>query len=325
MKKLFILIAKISVSILLLIFLFSRIDLRKTFFYIRTVEPLSFTYAAFLFLVVTFLGIIRWNIFLKILKKDLSFKRIFVSHCGGLFFNNFLPSSIGGDIARTLDLSIHTKDSSSILATVLLDRLSGFLGLVLVGLFGFFYGYSAGLLTDLRLLLFMVILGLILIFCFLILFSKRIFNFFQKILIFKFLKEKSKEFHHSCYIFRFQEKAMIKTLLLSVILQAIFSVVSYFIGMSLGIKIDITYYLIFIPIVSTISILPISIGGLGLRDNAAVVLFSALGVAADKIAAMTLIIFAFLFFVGVIGGVIYGIALHNRRLQCNKEDTLLRS
>jgi uncharacterized membrane protein YbhN (UPF0104 family) len=85
------------------------------------------------------------------------------------------------------------------------------------------------------------------------------------------------------------------------------------VGLSLGIKIDIIHYLIFVPIISSVTVLPISIGGLGLRDNTAVVLFSTLGVAADKVVAMTLINFAFLFFVGIAGGLIYAIVLYGRK------------
>jgi uncharacterized membrane protein YbhN (UPF0104 family) len=86
------------------------------------------------------------------------------------------------------------------------------------------------------------------------------------------------------------------------------------VGKSLGIELNIIHYLILIPIISSVTVLPISIGGLGLRDNAAVVLFSALGIAKEMVVAMTLINFAFIFFIGIIGGIIYGAALYSRRL-----------
>lgn len=251
---------------------------------------------------------------LEILKKDLSFGRIFASYCGGLFFNLFLPSSIGGDIVRTADLSLHTKDSSSIFATVFLDRIFGFLGLVLIAFLGFLFCHLSGLKYDFRLFLSMIVFTIILICIFLMLFSKRVFDLVNKIMFFKIFKKYFREFHNCCYSFRFQRITLIKTTFLSVLIQGLHSVIFYFVGMSLGIKLNIIYYFIFIPVINTITILPISIGGLGLRDNAAVVLFSALGVAPDKIAAMTLINFAFLFFVGTIGGIVYGAAIYSRRL-----------
>lgn len=298
-------------------FLFKHIDFQQTVFYIRTVDPAYFIYAILLFLLVISLGIVRWSVLLKTLKKDLSFWRIFVSHCGGLFFNVFLPSTIGGDIAKTVDLSIHTKDGSSIFATVFLDRLCGFLALVLISLIGFTYAYFNGLIQDLRLLVFILILAAMALCAFLLIFSKGAYNLASKIIIFKPLKNYFTKFHDCCYSFRFQKLAMLKTIALSLMIQGFFSVVVYFIGMSLGINLSVVYYLILIPIMNTISFLPISLGGLGLRDNVAVVLFSAYGVASDKVAAMTLLIFAFLFSVGIMGGIIYGSSLYSRRLQRN--------
>jgi len=260
------------------------------------------------------LGVVRWSVLLKIVKRDLPFKRILISHCGGLFFNVFLPSTIGGDIARTVDLSLHTKDSSAVFATVFLDRLCGFLALVIVSLTGFAYGYFCCLTRDLRLLTFIAILAAIVALAFLVIFSKRIYSLLNKIIIFKTLRDYLAKFHDCCYSFRFQKAAMLKTILLSLCIQGFFAVVAYFIGMSLGIKLGIVYYLILIPIVNTVSFLPISLGGLGLRDNVAVVLFSAFGVASDKVAAMTLLIFAFLFSVGIMGGIVYGTSLYSRRL-----------
>jgi len=315
LRKIIILITKVGISIGLLIILFKRIDtnLKETLFYIRTADPLYFFAAALLFIFVIYLGLARWNIFLKSVKKDLPYSRIFVSFCGGLFFNVFLPSSIGGDIVRTTDLSLHTKDSSSIFATVFLDRIVGFVGLVLVAFLGFILGYFYGLRYSPQLFLFMLIFTALLISILASVFSKKFFNLLSKLMIFGFLKRYFTKFHERCYSFRFQKVTLIKTILLSFLLQVCFSTVYFLVGLSLGIKIDIIHYLIFVPIISSVTVLPISIGGLGLRDNTAVVLFSTLGVAADKVVAMTLINFAFLFFVGIAGGLIYAIVLYGRK------------
>jgi len=314
LKKILILIIKISISLGLLIILFRRIDtdIKKTLFYIRTADPLYFLAAVLLFILVIYLGLVRWNIFLKSVKKDLAFRRIFVSFCGGLFFNVFLPSSIGGDIVRTTDLSLHTKDSSSIFATVFLDRIVGFVGLVVVAFLGFILGYFYGLRYSPQLYLFMFIFTALLIFILAVVFSKRAFNLVNKLMVFGFLRRYFTKFHECCYSFRFQKVTLIKTMLLSFLLQACFSTVYYLVGLSLGIKINIIHYLIFVPIISSVTVLPIAIGGLGLRDNTAVVLFSTLGVAADRVVAMTLINFAFLFFIGIAGGLFYAVLLNNR-------------
>jgi len=316
LKKILSFIVKISISIGLLVFLFNRIGISvsKTMFYIRTVEPLYFSAAVLLFIFVIYLGVVRWNILLKTTKQDLAFGRIFVSYCGGLFFNVFLPSSIGGDIIRTTDLSLHTKDSSSILATVFLDRVTGFVGLVLVAFSGFILAYFYGFKYNPQLLLFILIFTLMLVCIFTILFSKKAFNLVNRFMVFGFLKNYLVKFHDCCHSFRFHQAVLVKTILVSFLLQGLYSVAFCLVGLSLGMHINIIHYLVFVPIISSVTIIPIAIGGLGLRDNAAVVLFSVLGVPADKVVAMTLINFAFLFFIGVVGGIVYAVALYSRKL-----------
>lgn len=314
MRKILSIIIKICISLVLLVFLFSRIDLKKTLFYIRTADPLYFVCAILLFVLLNIMAIARWMVLLRVYKKDLSLWRAFAASCGGLFFNVFLPSTIGGDIAKVVDLSLHTKDSSSIFASVLLDRIFGFTGLVLVAVFGFSYGYYSGLITDLRLFLFIIIFALLIVFSLFFLFNKKVFGLINKIVRLKLLKIYLEKIHNSCYSFRAKIKVMFWVILLSLLIQAGFSVVFYFTGMSLGINLNIIYYLALVAIISIVTFLPISIGGLGLRDNAAVVLFSAFGVAADRIAAMTLLIFFYVFFIGVVGGIIYAFALYRRRL-----------
>jgi uncharacterized protein (TIRG00374 family) len=313
LNKILVFFIKVSISLGLLAFLLSRTDAEKILFYIRTVKPQYFLTAIFLFLFVMSLGFIRWVELLKAVKQDLPLKRILISYCGGLFFNVFLPSSIGGDIVRTADLALHTKDSSSILASVFIDRISGFVGLVSVGFIGFFLGHFLGFNYSFQLLLIILFFTAILVFIFVVLFSKRVFNLARKIVIFNFLRDYLARFHDSCHAFRYKKAALAKAILLSFLLQGIYSVVFWLVGLSLGINLNLIHYLFFVPIISTITILPISIGGLGLRDNAGVVLFGTLGVAADRVVAMTLLNFSFLFFIGIVGGVIYALALFNRR------------
>ncbi|MDD5356249.1 MAG: lysylphosphatidylglycerol synthase domain-containing protein, partial [Candidatus Omnitrophica bacterium] len=171
-----------------------------------------------------------------------------------------------------------------------------------------------GLKYNPQLLLFMLFFTLLLVCIFTVLFSKKVFNLVNKFMVFSFLKNYLVKFHDCCHSFRFQKVVLVKTILISFLLQAAYSVVFCLVGLSLGIHINIIHYFTLVPIISSVTIIPIAVGGLGLRDNAAVVLFSALGVAADKVVAMTLINFAFLFFIGIAGGIVYAAALYSRRL-----------
>ena len=69
------------------------------------------------------------------------------------------------------------------------------------------------------------------------------------------------------------------------------------------------------PIIGAITLLPISIGGLGLRKNTTMLFFTQAGVSKDMAVAMSLLNFSFIVAYGAIGGLIYVFTLHYRRQQ----------
>ena len=79
----------------------------------------------------------KWGLFLKVRGYHLSRGRLFELYLIGKFFSNFLPSMFGGDIARAYFLGRQISSYSVSAATVVLERASGFVGLVLLAILGF--------------------------------------------------------------------------------------------------------------------------------------------------------------------------------------------
>jgi hypothetical protein len=85
----------------------------------------------------------KWRILLSINGIKMELSKLFRYYLTGMFFNNFLPGSIGGDgyrIYKTLDK--HRPKVASIMA-VFLDRLTGMIVL-------FFVGYAGAIITFIR-------------------------------------------------------------------------------------------------------------------------------------------------------------------------------
>jgi len=74
------------------------------------------------------------------------------------------------------------------------------------------------------------------------------------------------------------------------------------------------YFFIFLPVIGAITLLPISLGGLGLRDATTIFFFAKIGVGKDLAFAMSLLSFSFLLFYGSIAGLIYFITVNHRKL-----------
>jgi uncharacterized membrane protein YbhN (UPF0104 family) len=136
------------------------------------------------------------------------------------------------------------------------------------------------------------------------------------------IKEMLSGLHHEIYIFRKRKGVAAANLLISVLIQAIVPLSVYLIGLSLGIKAGPIYYFVFFPIISAITLLPVALGGLGLRENLFVVYFAKAGVAKQLAIAMSILSFAFIVIIGALGGLIYVLTVHHRRLQHNPQPKL---
>ena len=234
-------------------------------------------------------------------------------------FSLFLPSTIGGDFMRSIDLAAHTKRPGEVIATVVLDRLSGYIGLVFLAIMSLAFGWK--LIQDKSVLFSVSIITAILIAVLLILFNKFLFSKINKLLHTPNagkLRQLLKDLHEEIHYFRQHKKIIVNNLILSILIQTTAPLAFLVIALSLGIKVNIIYFFIFLPIINAITLLPVSIGGLGLRDATTIFFFAKAGVSRDLSFAMSLINFFFILVCGALGGLIYVLTVHHRRIQHHK-------
>ncbi len=315
-KRFLSILLRVSISIILLIFLFKQVDKKSLLGIIRNAN-LGLLLAAFIiFFFIYILCLLRWEMLLKAVKIHLSLKRIIISFAAGIFFSLFLPSTIGGDLVRSVDLATHTKRPREVVATVLLDRLSGYIGLVVLALLGLLFGWR--LIQDKSVIFAVAIITAILITILLVLFNKFLYSKVNQLLHSPTagkLREAIKNLHQEMHYFRHHKKVIVHNLIFSILIQAIAPLTFFLIARSIGVKINIIYFFIFLPIISAITLLPISIGGLGLRDATTIFFFAKAGIAKDMAFAMSLLNFFFILICGALGGLIYVLTVHHRRIQ----------
>lgn len=313
-KKILSIIFRVGISIALLIFLFRRVDIVSLLKIIKNADK-GLLFLAFLVCSLPYiLSIFRWEMLLKAIKINLSLKRIIISFSGGIFFNLFLPSTIGGDLMRSLDLAAHTKRPKEVIATVFLDRLSGYTGLVIMALIALFFGHK--ILEDRSVFYAVAVIIGVLVVILLVLFNKSVYSWINKLLHSPDagkIRELIKNLHQEIHYFREHKKIIICNVFLSTIIQTIPPLAFYVIALAIGIKLNLVYFFIFIPIIGAITLLPISIGGLGLRDAAVVYFFAKAGLSHDPAIAISLLNFFFIVAYAGIGGLIYVLTVQHRR------------
>jgi uncharacterized protein (TIRG00374 family) len=315
LKKALIVLLKISISVILLIFLFKQIDIHSLLDIIKGInKPLlaiAYVFSSSIYIICFY----RWKMLLSAVGLSVSPARLIAPFSGGVFFNVFLPSTVGGDVVKSMDLALHTKKPSQVVATVILDRISGYAGMTLVAVAACILGIK---LIQVRAVLWAVagIAG-ILIVLLLAVFNKFVYSRIRKLFyshtsgkIWAVLESVHEEMHN----LKDNKKVIIKNLTLSLLIQLISPVSMYIVSLSMGAKINLLFFLVFLPIVGAITLLPISIGGLGLRDYTMVLLFAKAGVSKDLALAMSLLGFGFILLNAAIAGLIYVFTLHHRRV-----------
>jgi uncharacterized protein (TIRG00374 family) len=127
---------KIVISLGLLAMLFSRVDAARLWAAARQASSGWLLGALALYGLMVAASTWRWGLLLAAQDVRLPFRSLTSSFLVATFFNNFLPSNIGGDVVRVTDTAAATGSKTMAATIVLLDRCLGLLGLVLVAALG---------------------------------------------------------------------------------------------------------------------------------------------------------------------------------------------
>ena len=131
-RSLLVPLVKFAVSAALLVFLFSKVDAIRLWNAARHASVTWLAGALALYAVMVLASAWRWGLLLTAQEVRLPFRTLTSSFLVATFFNNFLPSNIGGDVIRIADTAPLARSRTIAAGVVLLDRGIGLLALVLV-------------------------------------------------------------------------------------------------------------------------------------------------------------------------------------------------
>ena len=130
------LVLKISVSIILLVVLFRQIDVARLWATVRRASIVWLVVALGIYAVNLLVSTWRWHLLLHAQQVAIRRRSLLGSFLVATFFNNFLPSNIGGDVIRISDTAGPARSKTRATAVVLTDRALGLMALVLVAATG---------------------------------------------------------------------------------------------------------------------------------------------------------------------------------------------
>lgn len=280
-------------------------DLEQIIFHIKDFN-LSFL---FLFLCLSFFNIflvcIRFSIILKFLKYEYNFIDIVKNIFLGSFINQTPLTILGGDISRIISLKNTGINLNSGFIAVSIDRLLGLFSLILlvtICLYGIFKILDNIILFNM--IVFATSLGWGGLF-FLIFFKKMNINI-KKIDLINQLS--------ISLINIFKSLILYKILVLSILLNFITIVTIYYICYSMKIDISLLNCLLIVPVTMYFSLLPISIGGWGVREGMFAIALGSLSVPAEKSIAVSIIFGCVSLIVTLPGAFMLGNLLMNKKI-----------
>ena len=302
MNKKIAVLLKVIVSLGLITFLINQVDFKGIVNILKNVDITMIVYALILLTIQVFIATTRWQFVLKCQKIMLDYKNTLQILWSGLFFNQAMPSSVGGDVIRGYYLKKQGMTLGRATLGVLMDRLFGMVGLVFLVL------ASLPLLFELvddsiaRSGVLFIALGISLALLF-IFFTDKLPGNFSHLRVIRGFYSLSQEGRH-CISNNYNGLIII---IISILIHLISVVTVMTMAIGLGINVEWSGFLVIIPLVTLMMVVPISIAGWGVREGVMVVGFGYLGVASEAALALSILYGLLMLVVALPGGVVWAL------------------
>jgi len=298
---------KILLSSLLIYLALRQIGLSKIASELKTADLNWLLLAIGLFLFSHLLGSLQWRTLLKGEGVVLPWFRVAEYYFVGLFFNNFLISSMGGDVFRMVDVHRASGQRAAAVSTVFLDRFAGLFVMFSMAILSWPW-LSAQRAAGPRMQFFMIVMLVGWMAATVILFSRRAAKplawVLKRILPERFAKT-IKEIYIQIHSFGRRPALLVRVLMLALVVQTSRIMTHYLLARAMGVDLNPLVFLVIIPIIALSASLPVSLGGLGVREGLGVILFGKFGVAAESAYSIEFLAYLVAIFTALPGGVLF--------------------
>jgi len=260
---------------------------------------------------VTWLMAYRWRAILASIHLHFNQRRLFVYYLIGIFFTSFVPGGgVSGDVARLIYVDRDARDKALVLSTLVYERLIGVFTLLLIGLASTLLTRSSRQ-TDPIIYTSEAILALAFIAIATLLteyVSSRLARFIRKtgrLLRTVRLADAAARTLESISELRRDPILLLRTCFISIVIRIVWSLGCYVVAWAMGLPIGVLTLFAFISLVDLVRLMPISVGGLGVREWIVIVLFGSIGISREQALTFSILAFAPIYLNAIAGGVLY--------------------
>lgn len=305
-RKALLVVLKVALSFALFAYVVAKVSPGNVWATIRPADPRLLLAAAALFLFSSLVGSWLWGRLLRAQGVPIPYRKVAAYYFVGLFFNNFLPSNVGGDIARITDASKYSDRVSPVFSATLMDRLIGVVAIGFLAVVASLVALPTVHFVGIYVVLFTVFFGGLA--AFLSIFSRRVLTAFEwpfRAIGAHSLADALGRLLDDLHGFRSKGGTLVAVFLASTVVQVSRILVHYLVGLSLGVRIAAGYYFVFVPVLAALVSLPISLNGLGIREGAAVVLFQMAGLTREQSFTIPFLTYIVSVVISLLGGLIF--------------------
>ena len=291
---------KIAISGLLIWWLASQSDPERLVENLTSVNPWGLVIAVLMLACLSLVQALRWSLIIRAIGSTIRYRDAFLNVLIGIFFNQALPSSIGGDairIWRVYRLGIGVVPA---VHSVALDRITALLALVFMAGAGMPLVFSRLGDNPERWGVPVLVVGGLTAFTMLFLFD-RIPGGFMNWRPLKAISGLSADARRVLL----RPTTAIPILVISTCMHSVAALAVYVIAQAMELPVQVLDCLILVPPVILFSILPISIAGWGVREGAMVTAFAFIGIGYDEAFALSVLFGLVIMVTGVPGGILW--------------------
>jgi glycosyltransferase 2 family protein len=310
---------KLSVSIVLLGLLFSRIDVGRLWATARLASVPWLLVALLVYAVNVVAAVWRWQLLLSAQRIAVPQRTLMGSFLVAAFFNNFLPSNIGGDVIRIGDTARAAGSKTLATTVVLVDRGLGLMALVLVAAVGasagvrihpaaaapiwpvwLWAGFLVGAVASAPAVLAPDGFGRLL----------------QPLTVFhpEWVGGRIEKLTGALARFRSQPGALAGCFGGAVFVQATMVVFYFAVSYALHLDIGLADLAVVVPVSFVVQMLPVSVNGFGVREATFSFYFSKIGHPIESALLLSLVAQALVMLFSLIGAVVYVYRSHHHTL-----------
>ena len=243
----------------------------------------------------TLLGIVlsgyRWQRVLDALEVPSRIRDLVELQLAGMFAGNFLPSTVGGDVVRATWLAKLNKLGADSAASVVLERLTGWLVLPLLVLAGMLIDpgvlHLGGISKAILFVALLTLSGLVAVVAIF-----RSSNLTRRVRRIKAIAELLQSLYSGLGKLQRKPSTLLPVFGWAFSYQVCVLLASIFAAQALHISIGWREMLVFIPTVAMLQVVPLTIGGLGIREGALILMLHPLGIGSAQAIAFGLLVYA---------------------------------